>query len=144
MNAMKSIRWAISLSMLAGGLIATSAQAKPPGSFSSFSDITGTNIWNNVAPIFEGSGTFDPELIEDIERVNREGQSAFNACSAALAQIEQNIPSTRRFARQPSNQTVEVPMACRQLEQLRTEANNLRATVEEARSRISRSEFATW
>jgi hypothetical protein len=144
MKVIKSIVWAVSLSVVAGGLMATSAQAKPASANSSFSDITGTNIWNNTAPIFEGGGKLDPKLLEDISRVNRDSEAAFNACNAALAQIEQNAPTTRRYARQPSNQTAEVPAACRQLEQLRAEAETLRSTVEQAKNNISRAEYGTW
>lgn len=144
MNVIKSIGWAVSLSIVAGGLIATSAQAKPAGSQSSYSDITGTNIWNNVAPIFEGGGKVDPELLGRITRINQESETAFNACNAAIAQLEQNAPSTRRFARRPSQQTAEVPVACRQLEQLRAEAENLRRTVQEAERSRSNSAFLTW
>lgn len=144
MNAMKSIGWVVSLSAILGGLMATAAQAKPPGSFSSFSDITGTNIWNNVAPIFEGGSKIDPQLLDRITRINQESETAFNACNAAIAQIEQMAPTTRRFARQPSGQNAEVPVACRQLEQLRAQAESLRATVEEVNRTRSSSEYATW
>ena len=145
MNAMKSLGWMISLSVVAGGLMAPSAQAGKVGSsFGSFSDISGTNIWNNIPPIFEGGSKIDPRLVENITRVNRDGQAAFEACNAALAQIEQSAPTTRRFARRPSTQTAEVPTACRQLEQLRSEADNLRATVEQVNRVRSYSELATW
>jgi len=145
MNAMKSIGWIISLSVVAGGLMATSAQAgKVPSANGSFSDITGTNIWNNIPPVFDTDAKIDPKLVENITRVNREGEAAFEACNAAIAQIAQNAPTTRRFARQASTQTAEVPTACRQLEQLRAEADNLRATVEQVNRARSYSELATW
>jgi hypothetical protein len=145
MNAMKSIGWVVSLSVVAGGLMATSAQAqKVQSSFGSFSDISGTNIWNNIPPIFEGGAKLDPQLVENITRVNQEGEAAFQACNAALAQIEQNAPATRRFSRRPSTVTAEVPVACRQLEQLRAEADTLRAAVEEAKRLRAYSDRATW
>jgi hypothetical protein len=145
MNAVKSIGWVVSLSVVAGGLMATSAQAqKVQSSFGSFSDISGTNIWNNIPPIFEGGAKLDPQLVENITRVNREGEAAFEACNAALAQIEQNAPATRRFSRRPSTLTAEVPVACRQLEQLRAEADTLRAAVEEAKRMRASSDLATW
>ena len=145
MNAMKSIGWVVSLSVVAGGLMATSAQAqKVQSSFGSFSDISGTNIWNNIPPIFEGGAKLDPQLVENITRVNQEGEAAFQACNAALAQIEQNAPTTRRFSRRPSTLTAEVPVACRQLEQLRAEADTLRAAVEEAKRLRAYSDRATW
>jgi hypothetical protein len=145
MNAVKSIGWVVSLSVVAGGLMATSAQAqKVQSSFGSFSDISGTNIWNNIPPIFEGGAKLDPQLVENITRVNRDGEAAFQACNAALAQIEQNAPATRRFSRRPSTLTAEVPVACRQLEQLRAEADTLRAAVEEAKRMRASSDLATW
>ncbi|GAB4207596.1 MAG: hypothetical protein Fur006_65630 [Coleofasciculaceae cyanobacterium] len=145
MNAVKSIGWVVSLSIVAGGLMATSAQAqKVQSSFGSFSDISGTNIWNNIPPIFEGGAKLDPQLVENITRVNQEGEAAFQACNAALAQIEQNAPATRRFSRRPSTLTAEVPVACRQLEQLRAEADTLRAAVEEAKRLRAYSDRATW
>lgn len=139
MKTMKSIAWVIGLTVVAGGILSNPARADQ-----SFSDITGTNIWNNIPPVLGTNGKLDPKLIENITRVNRDSEAAFEACNAALAQIEQTAPTTRRFARQPSTVTAEVPTACRQLEQLRTEAENLRATVEQTQRTLSRSEFAAW
>lgn len=145
MKIMKSIGWMISLSVVAGGLMAPSAQAqRVQSSFGSFSDITGTNIWNNIPPLLDSDGIVDPELVRNITRFNEEAETAFNACNAAIAQLEQNFPTTRRFARQPSNQMVEVPVACRQLEQLRAQGDNLRVTVERVNRTRSRSQFAAW
>lgn len=139
MHSIKSIGWVVGLSIVAGGLIATPAKADR-----SYSDITGTNIWNNTAPIFDTDDKLDPQLIENITRINRESEAAFSACNAAIAQAEQNVPATRRFARQPSTQTAAVPAACQQLEQLRTEAENLRSTVEEAERSRANSAFLSW
>lgn len=145
MRAIKSIAWVVGLSVVAGGFMVPSAQAqKVQSSFGSFSDISGTNIWNNIPPMLGTDGKIDPNLIENINRINRESEAAFNACNAALDQIEQNTPTTRRFARQPSTQTAEVPVACRQLEQLRAEGENLRAAVEDANRMGSSSQFAAW
>jgi hypothetical protein len=139
MHANKYLGWIVGLSIIAGGLIPSAVRAE-----SSFSDITGTNIWNNTAPIFDGASPLDPRLIENITRVNRESEAAFNACNAAVAQAEQNVPTSRRFARQPSTQTAVVPAACRQLEQLRADAENLRTTVQEVERSRANSAFATW
>ena len=139
MKTMKSIAWVIGLTVVAGGMMSNPVRADQ-----SFSDITGTNIWNNIPPVLGTNGKLDPKLVENITRVNRDSEAAFEACNAALAQIEQTAPTTRRFARQPSNVTAEVPTACRQLEQLRTEAENLRATVEQTQRTLSRSDFAAW
>lgn len=140
MYVMKSLGWVVGLSVVAGGLMVTPAQAGP----SSFSDITGTNIWNNVAPYSDSATPIDPNLINNVNRINQEAEQAFNACNAALAQIEQTAPTTRRFARQPGTQTVQVPVACRQLEQLRAEAATLRSTLEEAQRLRTGAAFATW
>lgn len=139
MKTMKSIAWVIGLTVVAGGMMSNPVRADQ-----SFSDITGTNIWNNIPPVLGTNGKLDPKLVENITRVNRDSEAAFEACNAALVQIEQTAPTTRRFARQPSNVTAEVPTACRQLEQLRTEAENLRATVEQTQRTLSRSDFAAW
>jgi hypothetical protein len=73
--------------------MAPSAQAqKVPSSFGSFSDISGTNIWNNIPPMLGTDGKFDPNLLESISRVNRESEAAFEACNVALTQIEQSAP----------------------------------------------------
>ena len=145
MNVIKSIGWVVGLSVVAGGLMATSAQAqRVQSSYGSFSDISGTNIWNNIPPMLGTDGKIDPNLIENISRINQEGEAAFEACNAALAQIEQSAPTTRRFSRRPSTQTAEVPVACRQLEQLRAEADSLRSAVDEASRSRSSSEFAAW
>ncbi|HEY9638766.1 MAG TPA: hypothetical protein V6D14_35610 [Coleofasciculaceae cyanobacterium] len=139
MRTIKSLGWVVGLSIVVGALSAAPARADK-----SFSDITGTNIWNNTAPIFDTDTKLDPKLIENITRVNRDSESAFNACNAAVAQAEQNVPTSRRFARQPSTQTAEVPTACRQLEQLRTEAENLRRTAQEVERSRGNSAFLTW
>ncbi len=139
MHAKKSIGWVVGLSLVAGALTAAPAKAGP-----SYSDITGTNIWNNTAPIFNRGSKIDPNLIENVTRVNRESETAFNACNAAIAQAEQNAPTTRRFARRPSTETTEAPPACRQLERLRAEAETLRRTVQEVERSRSSSALATW
>lgn len=140
MQTIKSIGWVVGLSVVAGGLFAAPTRAE-----SSFSDITGTNIWNNTAPVFETEGRIDPDLLSNITRVNQESETAFRACEAAIAQIEQTAPTGgRRFARRPSDQTAAVPAACRQLEALRAEADNLRRSVEDIGRARSGSAFAAW
>jgi hypothetical protein len=139
MHAIKSLRWIVGLSMLIGTFSAIPAQAE-----SSYSDITGTNIWNNTAPIFDSKSRIDPDLISNINRVNRDAEAAYNACNAAIDQAAQNAPTTRRYARRPLTATVEVPVACRQLEQLRAEAENLRSRVDEVQRTRSSTAFGTW
>ncbi|HBB33421.1 MAG TPA: hypothetical protein DDZ80_18010 [Cyanobacteria bacterium UBA8803] len=131
--------WMVGLSIATISLTTAAAKAD-----SSFSDITGTNIWNNTAPVFETDGTLDPDFIARVNQLNQEAEQAFQSCNAAIAQAEQNVPTTRRYARQPGSDTVAVPVACRQLEELRAEAESLRAIVEEATSSRSNPAFLTW
>lgn len=139
MQTIKSIGWIVGLSLVTGGLIAAPASADR-----SYSDITGTQIWNNHAPVFETDTTFDPDLVDRVTQLNREAEQAFDACNAAIGQAEQNVPTERRFARRPSSETAQLPAACRQLEELRAEAENLRVTLQEAERSTSSSAYATW
>lgn len=139
MRTVQSFSWIVSFSMLVLGAIATPAQADR-----SYSDITGTNIWNNTAPIFETDGKLDPDLIERINRINRESAAAFDACNTAIAQVEQRVETPRRFAREPSTETLPVPTACRQLEELRGQAESLRRTLEQVEQSRTNPEFLTW
>lgn len=143
MHTNKSLGWALGLSLVAGVLIAPAARADR-----SFSDITGTNIWNNTAPIFDTDNKLDPNLIESVTRLNQESETAYRACDSAISQLEQNRrPAIRQFLRDPSSVSVappETPVACRQLEQLRVQADNLRRTVEEANRSRTNSALLTW
>lgn len=139
MQTIKSIGWVVGLSVVAGGLFAAPTRAE-----SSFSDITGTNIWNNTAPIFESEDRLDPELVERVRLLNQRSEEAFNACNAAIAQAEQGAPTTRRFARRPGTESAAVPVACRQLEQLRAEAENLRTTLNREAQARANPAFGTW
>jgi hypothetical protein len=138
-TTLKSLGWVVGLSLVAGALSVAPARAE-----GSYSDITGTNIWNNNAPIFDTDTKIDPRLLDNITRVNRDSQAAFNACNAAVTQGAQNVPTGRRYSRQPSTQTAQVPVACRQLEELRTEADNLRRTVQDVERSRSNSAYLTW
>lgn len=138
MRGIKSIGWVVGLSLVAGAISAV------PASADSYSDITGTNIWNNTAPIFETDTELPDGLIANITRVNQESEQAFEACNNAIAQAEQTTPTIRRYARQPSGETAAVPAACQQLESLRAEAENLRRTVEEVERSRSNPALLTW
>lgn len=137
-----------SLVLAAGLALVTSVLGATQANANSYSDITGTNIWNNTAPIFDTDSKLDPNLLESITRVNRDSETALRACNEAIAQIEQNRrPSIRQFLRDSSNVSVptpETPTACRQLEQLRTQAESLRRTVQDAERARGNSAFGTW
>lgn len=140
MQAMKSISWVVGVSIVAGSLAATPARADR-----SYSDITGTNIWNNTAPGYKTDGRLDPNLVARINRINQESEAAFKACDAAISQAEQQTPSgPRRYARQPAEQNAEVPVACRQLEELRTEAEQLRSSLQQTETLRAAPGLRTW
>lgn len=138
MQTIKSLGWIVGVSIVALGNVAPASA----GHHRSYSDITGTNIWNNTAPVFEGGARLDPALVGNVTRLNQDAETAFRECDAAIAQA---APSTseRRFSRQPQT-TAAVPEACRRLETLRTEVENLRTTLQ--RDDISRANpfFGTW
>lgn len=123
--------------ILLGGVV-TPAIARP-----NTTDITGTNIWNNTAPLFKGNG-IDPAVVERVNRVNREAQEAFTACDSAISEAEQqSAPKPRRFARRPAP-TPPVPQACVRLEELRAEAETLRATLAEIQKTGGNPSTRTW
>lgn len=94
MQKRKWISWAIGTSLVSSGLFVVPANAEP-----NLSDITGTNIWNNTAPIFRGNGKLDPEIVNEARRLSQElDDAAARCCNTAAAPV---LP--RRFARQPGN-----------------------------------------
>lgn len=104
MNSQKWLSWAIGLSVVGTGAIANPANALPPNQ----ADLTGTNIWNNTAPIFDESGEIDPEILAKARSLDRGLEDAAASCSQSLA----NQP--RRFARQPGS----VNVSCQELKNL--------------------------
>ncbi|HBE20270.1 MAG TPA: hypothetical protein DEG17_07935 [Cyanobacteria bacterium UBA11149] len=104
MNNKKWLNWAIGLSVVGSSAIAFPGNAIPPNQ----SDITGTNIWNNTAPIFDESGEIDPEILAKARSLDRALENASASCNQSLA----NQP--RRFARQPGS----VNVSCQELKNL--------------------------
>ncbi|MBD1902552.1 hypothetical protein NDI44_24045 [Trichocoleus sp. DQ-A3] len=134
MHTIKSLGWVVGLSIVALGM------AAPARADRSYSDITGTNIWNNTAPVFDTDDKLDPELTANITRLNQESEAAFQACGAALTE---QTPTTRRFTRQPQTPPP-VPQACQRLEELRTEVENLRTTLQQQDLSRANSGLRTW
>lgn len=104
MNRSKWVGWvAIGTSLVSTGLLSDPAHAGNRAAGNQ-SDITGTNIWNNTAPIFRGNGKLKPEILDQAQRLDRQLQEASeNCCNVAVP------TGPRRFARQPSNQVCESP-----------------------------------
>lgn len=84
----------IGSSLVGSGLLALPSQAMPPNQ----SDITGTNIWNGTAPIFEGGGKLDSDIRTRARNLDRELGEAAEDCENATPPA-----GPRRIARGPRN-----------------------------------------
>jgi hypothetical protein len=91
MQTKKWLGLAIASSLVGSGLMALPASAQQAPNQS---DITGTNIWNNTAPIFRNDGKLSPEILGNADRLSEKLGDAGNRCCNAP-------PPTgpRRFAR---------------------------------------------
>lgn len=97
----------IGSSVVSSGLLALPAAAIPPNQ----SDITGNNIWNNNAPIFENGGKLDPEIRDRAQNLDRELGEAAERCENAAPPA-----GPRRIARGPRNPNeVCISPECQQL-----------------------------
>ena len=125
-------------------LLLLSAIAATPARANSYSDITGTNIWNNVAPLLEDD-RLDGDLRDRVEALNAEAQTVYSQCEAAILAAQPDPDAPRRYSREPVNiPPPPVPQSCRQLEQLRQEAIALRREVEELERIAAQSALRTW
>jgi hypothetical protein len=97
----------IGTTLVGSGLLAIPANAVPPNQ----SDITGTNIWNSVAPIFKMNGKLAPEILSTARRLARELDEVSARCGNASAPM-----GPRRFARRPQ-QVAQCP-DCQRLDRL--------------------------
>jgi hypothetical protein len=93
--------------LVGSGLLAVPANAVPPNQ----SDITGTNIWNSVAPIFKMNGKLDPEILSTARRLARELDEVSARCGNASAPM-----GPRRFARRPGQ--IALSSDCQRLDRL--------------------------
>ena len=107
MATKKWIAWVIGTSLVSSGLLTLPANAQPPNQ----SDITGTNIWNNTAPIFESEGKLKPEILNNARRLSQELDNASDSCCNAPPPA-----GPRRFARGPADPNeVCISPGCEQL-----------------------------
>jgi hypothetical protein len=132
MHTRKLIGLVISTSLVSTGLIAVPVSAEVNNS-----DITGTNVWNNTAPIFEGDGELDPEILNNARRLDQALERASeNCCNAAAPEPV----GPRRYARNPGNNNNEVCVnpECQRLSGLVEETqvflNDVNRQVEEVRT----------
>ncbi len=91
MQTKKWLGLAIASSLVGSGLMALPASAQQAPNQS---DITGTNIWNNTAPIFRNDGKLSPEILSNADRLSEKLGDAGNRCCNAPAPT-----GPRRFAR---------------------------------------------
>jgi|GEM_PF-3205695 len=130
----------LSFAFAALGMTAASACAQ------SFADVTGGNVWNNPVPIFAPED-LDPDLLDRIERVNREAAAAYQDCDRAIAQARQTTSGPRRYARpdSPARQPAPpTPQSCQRYSTLVGEADNLRQIVAEIEQSRLNPDFYTW
>lgn len=129
--------------MVASAIVLISLSPASASAQRNYTDTTGTNIWNNTAPLIRGNG-IDPELVARVNRLNQEAQEVYTACNVAIAEIEQQgDPKPRRFARKPAPPPP-LPQACGRLEELRSEAETLRQTLTELQKAGGNAARRTW
>ncbi|HHP7243886.1 MAG TPA: hypothetical protein ACFE0H_04285 [Elainellaceae cyanobacterium] len=84
--------------IIIGSAIARPAAAQP---FPNLSDISGTNVFNSVAPDFfdDYGDRLDPEVLAEARRLAAQLEDAYASC---VDSIERSDDSPRRFARGPA------------------------------------------
>jgi len=110
---------------------AGSAFANPPNQ----SDVTGTNVFNNVAPGFLGDyGEFlDPATLAEAERLSQDLDEAYRLCQAS-AEAAEDQP--RRFALGDADETPCTSAACVAYGELLSETEQFIADVEAAATEL--------
>lgn len=107
------------------------------------SGISGTNIWNNVAPRFDGDRDIDPALVEEIIQFNQSKDTAFQACSASIPASEQ-VTIPRTFARTPRSIQPPVTPQCAEYNRIIDGGTTLRTRLDEAERARFNPAFRTW
>ncbi|MBD2014283.1 hypothetical protein H6F96_09890 [Microcoleus sp. FACHB-53] len=126
MRRTKWMSWVLFAALLGSGLFAVPASAGNPAAGNQ-SDITGTNIWNSVSPIFKMNGKLSPEILGTARRLAQELDELSRRCGNASAPM-----GPRRFARRPS-QVATCP-DCQRLDQLVQETRTFLADVKRSQS----------
>jgi hypothetical protein len=146
MNTRKSFGLMVGLTVVMGLSIAETALAGPgPGGDNrSYSNITGTNIWNSTAPILDEDFPIDPELVAKVKQINTDVAVKYQECLNAIAAAEQSVPAIppRQYLRRDPRQPY--PQACIDLENLRSQAEALRAKVKEYQDLAANRTRGTW
>ena len=146
MNTPKTLGLLVGLSMVTGLAIAPPVNAGPGprGDNRSYSNITGTNIWNSTAPIIDDSFEIDPELVAKVNQLNESAQAKYQECLDGIASAEQAVPAIppRQYLRRDPR--VPYPQACVDLENLRTEAEGLKVQIKEVAEEAASRSRGTW
>lgn len=126
----------IGTSLVSWGLLALPAKADLTQS-----DITGTNIWNNTAPIFKNEGKLNPEVVNNARRLSQELDKASKSCCDDSTPV-----GPRRFSRGPGNPNQEcVNSDCQQLSSVVQESNTFLNEVNRYQTELQRtSKNRTW
>lgn len=137
---------AASLSVCTSLMVATSAAAGPGprGDNRSYSNITGTNIWNSTAPIIDDDFPIDPALLARVRQIRSQADAKYQECLAAIAAAEQNVPTIppRQFLRRDPR--VPYPQACNELEELRSAADAVRGEIQKIQEAAATRTTGTW
>ncbi len=146
MKMYQSISLAFGVAALTTVALASVATAGPGprGDNRSYSNITGTNIWNSTAPIIDDDFPIDPELIARVKQLNTDAASKYDECISAIAAAEQNAPTVppRQYLRRDPR--VPYPQACVDLETLRSEAETLKTEIAEIQKAAETRSAGTW
>lgn len=122
--------------VMAMGAIATSASANPPNQ----SDITGTNIFNSIAPDFGAYG-FDAATLAQAEALSNALDQAYADCLASNEQAG-NLPL--RFALGSSPGGVCISPQCSEFERLLSETQAFLADLGVDTNAVQSTENRVW
>ncbi len=131
------------ISLIALGVSCFSLGIATPSFAQSYSDITGTNIWNSVPVMLDDIEPLAPELVTRVTELNETSAIAYRDCKMAIEAIEaryQNEP--QRFTRE--NISPEPPPACVTLEVTRQEMEVLRIELAKLQAEIDENTSFTW
>lgn len=109
----------------------------------SFSDNTGTQVWNSVPVMLDNGEALDQALIDRVLSLNEVSAIAYQDCTKAIADIEaryRNEP--QRFSRQ--DRSPAPPQACVTLEKTRQEMETVRSQLEALKVEIAENNTFTW
>lgn len=141
----RTISLNLSISICAASIaLPAMAGPGPGGDNRSYSNITGTNIWNSTAPILDHTIPVDPALVTRIDQYNQNAQAKYKECVDAIAAAEQSVPTIppRQYLRRDPR--VPYPQACVDLENLRSDAETIKADVKKYQETAASQFSGVW